>query len=106
MQVFINMDYASLMQMKNAKNFSIVDMLPEYPIYIPLLPAEVQQAIGKVHQNTKPALNMLMQEGFYMSDDVSIYDGGPKNRGRNKGIFTIKNSIVGEVSTDFIHTAR
>lgn len=96
---FLNMDYASLMQEKNTKDFSVVEMLPDSPIFLPLLPLEVQQSIGKVHQNTAPALNMLMQEGFCISEDVSIYDGGPKIVAETKEVSTIKHSAVKKVAT-------
>lgn len=95
---FLNMDYVSLMQIKNVKNFTIIDMLPESPIYIPLLPQDVQQAIGKVHENTKPALNMLMQQGFCITDDVSVFDGGPRIEAETKDLYAVKNSIVTTVA--------
>lgn len=97
-RLFLNMNYSALMQMKNTKHFSIIDQLPDGPIYIPLLPQEVQKTIGKVHNNTKPALNMLMQEGFSITDDVSIYDGGPKIEVEMKNIYTVKNSAKTLVS--------
>ena len=97
-RLFLNMNYSALMQMKNTKHFSIIDQLPEGPIYISLLPQEVQKTIGKVHNNTKPALNMLMQEGFCITDDVSIYDGGPKIEVEMKNIYTVKNSAKTLVS--------
>lgn len=91
---FVNLDYASFMQVKQTHDIQIHEMLPDTPIFISLLPQEVQQSIGKVHTNTKPALNMLMQEGFTISDDVSIYDGGPKIEVETQEIHTVKESVT------------
>ena len=52
-------------------------LLPEYPIYIDLLPASVQAVIGRVHPQTEPALRILRQEGFETTDEVDIFDAGP-----------------------------
>lgn len=55
----------------------IADLMPEHPIYIPLLPQEAQDVIGRVHPHTEPALAMLKSEGFAERDVVDIFDGGP-----------------------------
>ncbi len=98
-QHFVNMDYASFLEVKHAQDISIHEALPQTPIYIPLLPYAVQNTIGKVHENTKPALNMLMQEGFTISDDISIYDGGPKIEAETREIHTVKASQVATVKS-------
>jgi arginine N-succinyltransferase len=74
---FFDLDYqeADLLSVMD-KRF-IADLMPEFPIYIPLLPEAAQRVIGQVHENTKPALNMLMEEGFMMSDMVDIFEAGP-----------------------------
>ena len=59
-----------------SKNF-IADLMPEHPIYIPLLPTLAQEVIGKVHKNTEPAMAMLQKEGFAFRNLVDIFDGGP-----------------------------
>ena len=42
----------------------IADLMPKLPIYINLLSPEAQAVIGKVHDNTRPALKLLEREGF------------------------------------------
>lgn len=51
--------------------------MPKLPIYINLLSDEAQAVIGKVHENTKPALRLLQKEGFICRDYVDIFDAGP-----------------------------
>ena len=55
----------------------IADLMPKHPIYIPLLPKAAREVIGKVHDNTKPALSVLEKEGFEYRNLVDIFDGGP-----------------------------
>ncbi|OAI42891.1 hypothetical protein AYO41_03325 [Verrucomicrobia bacterium SCGC AG-212-E04] len=68
----------------------IRDLMPRHPIYIPLLPAEVQAVIGRVHTDTEPAKRMLLDEGFVETDEVDIFDAGPLVRAKRERIRTIK----------------
>ena len=52
-------------------------LMPEYPIYIELLPQAAQKKIGAVHPQTEPAKTILLQEGFKETDEVDIFDAGP-----------------------------
>lgn len=69
---FPKADYLSIVN----KRF-IADLMPKYPIYIPLLTAEAQRVIGQVHEQTKPALRLLESEGFAQSGMVDIFEAGP-----------------------------
>ena len=55
----------------------IADLMPRHPIYLSLLPEEVQAVIGRVHTQTQPALAMLESEGFQSTDEIDIFDAGP-----------------------------
>ncbi len=59
----------------------IADLMPRHPIYVPLLPADVQAVIGRVHHETEPALAILRSQGFEPSREVDIFDAGPLLRG-------------------------
>jgi arginine N-succinyltransferase len=74
---FFNMDFpkADYLSVKD-KRF-IGELLPRCPIYIPLLPREAQQVIGRVQEDTKPALKMLQDEGFSFTGMVDIFEAGP-----------------------------
>ena len=69
---FVKADYLSIVN----KRF-IADLMPTYPIYIPLLPESAQAVIGQVHDQTAPALHILLQEGFAYSGMVDIFEAGP-----------------------------
>jgi len=70
----------------------IADLMPRHPIYIPLLPPEVQAVIGRVHTHTEPALAMLEAEGFTRSNDVDIFDAGPCLRASLAEVRTVRLS--------------
>lgn len=55
----------------------IAELMPKFPIYIPMLPVSAQEAIGNVHPRTEPALVMLQAEGFHRNGYVDIFDAGP-----------------------------
>lgn len=58
-------------------NQFIADLGPRYPLYLSLLPAAAQAAIGRPHDDGRPAFDMLIAEGFHAGDYVDIFDGGP-----------------------------
>lgn len=70
----------------------IADLMPRCPIYVPLLPEEARDVIGKVHEKTKPALKMLQDEGFIISDMVDIFEAGPLVHCRLDDIRIVKES--------------
>ena len=74
---FIPVDFAVADTLSTMSKQFIEEMMPQHPIYLDLLPAEVQSGIGNVHEETQPALAMLKNEGFLETDQVDIFDGGP-----------------------------
>lgn len=74
---FFEIDYpkADYLSMLN-KRF-IADLMPRHPIYVMLLPQSAQDVIGHVHEQTKPALRMLQDEGFTFNNMVDIFEAGP-----------------------------
>lgn len=69
---FPTADYLSVVD----KRF-IAELMPEHPIYLPLLPLQAQEVVGKVHPRTEPAMKMLLDEGFEPANMVDIFDAGP-----------------------------
>ena len=65
-------DYLSVVNKK-----FIAELMPQYPVYVPLLPKAAQAVIGQVHDHTAPALRILEQEGFERTDCVDIFEAGP-----------------------------
>ena len=55
----------------------IAELMPRHPVYVNLLPQDAREAIGAVHDDTRPAQSMLEQEGFRYEGYVDIFDAGP-----------------------------
>jgi arginine N-succinyltransferase len=94
---FLNMDYidADLLSRQN-KEF-ILSLYPIDTIYETLLPVEARNAIGKVGEATIPVKNMLEKIGFYYTEEVDPFDGGPHFRAHRDEIFPIKNLFEGKI---------
>ncbi|MGD0389204.1 MAG: arginine N-succinyltransferase [Tepidisphaeraceae bacterium] len=89
---FPRADYLSVVNKK-----FIAELMPTHPIYVPLLPAEAQRVIGKVHESSLPALKNLEAEGFTFNGMVDIFDaGGCVSCGRDD-IRTVRRSRTGVV---------
>jgi len=50
--------------------------MPSYPIYVPLLPDDAQNAIGQIHANFERPCQLLTTEGFEADNYIDIFDGG------------------------------
>lgn len=70
----------------------IADLMPRNPIYIKLLAAEAQAAIGQPHPSTVTAMNILLKEGFHYNNYVDIFDAGPTLEAPLEKIKTIELS--------------
>jgi len=92
---FFTMDFIDADALSSeGKNQFIAELMPKYPIYLPLLPESACKVIGKVHPDTKPALQMLENEGFKYQGYVDIFDAGPSIEAQIDDIKTIKNSFI------------
>ncbi|MDD3179290.1 MAG: arginine N-succinyltransferase [Opitutaceae bacterium] len=76
----------------------IAALVPRHPIYIPLLPPEVQAVIGRVHHDTEPALALLKAESFVSMGDVDIFDAGVHMCATTKDVRTIRQMRTGDIS--------
>ncbi|QDQ25123.1 arginine N-succinyltransferase [Chitinimonas arctica] len=75
---FFKMDFseADYLTGIGQKSF-IAELMPQHPVYTAFLSDEARAVIGKVHDNTLPALVMLEGEGFRYNNSVDIFDAGP-----------------------------
>ncbi|WP_340678454.1 arginine N-succinyltransferase [Paraglaciecola sp.] len=90
---FFSMDFptADYLTGIGQKQF-IAELMPKYPIYVSLLSKQAQAVIGKVHEKTRPALQLLEQEGFICRGYVDIFDAGPTVEANLKHIRTAQMS--------------
>jgi arginine N-succinyltransferase len=84
---FKQADYLSVVN----KRF-IAELMPDHPIYITMLPKSAQDVIGVCHEQSKPAMKTLEDEGFRYENKVDIFDAGPLMSCRCDQIRTVRKS--------------
>lgn len=80
-------------------NQFIADLMPKYPIYVDLLPAEAQAAIGQPYEATRPAMRLLEKEGFRFNNTIDIFDAGPCLDTHLNDIRTVRESRLVTIDT-------
>lgn len=84
---------ADMLTLATNKQF-IADLMPRNPLYVKLLDTNAQAVIGKPHQSTVPAMNILLREGFRYNNYVDIFDAGPTIEAPTQSIQTVKSSQI------------
>ncbi|TFV87084.1 arginine N-succinyltransferase [Oxalobacteraceae bacterium OM1] len=76
---FFQMDFLAAERLiEGARNRTlIVELMPHYPVYVPLLSGEAQAAMGQVHPEGELPFAILSSEGFEPDEYIDIFDGGP-----------------------------
>ena len=92
---FFDMNYTEAERLCGLKSRTfLAELMPHYPIYVPLLPDEAQEAMGQVHPRAQISFDILMREGFETDHYIDIFDGGPTLHARTSGIRSIAQSRV------------
>jgi len=95
---FFDIDFPKADALSNLNKRFIADLMPQHPIYIPLLPASAQAVIGEVHPETVPALRILAAEGFTFQGMVDIFEAGPIVSCRRDDLRLVRSSRRATVS--------
>lgn len=75
---FIPLSFIEADRLTIASNKQFIgDLIPNHPIYVNLLPKAAQDVIGQAHPSTQAALNILLREGFTITNHIDIFDAGP-----------------------------
>ncbi len=76
---FFQMDFMDAERViEGARNRTlIVELMPHYPVYVPLLPGAAQAAMGQIHPEGEFPFRLLSEEGFEPDEYIDIFDGGP-----------------------------
>jgi arginine N-succinyltransferase len=76
----------------------IVELMPHYPVYVPLLPGDAQAAMGQIHPDGERAFNLLTEEGFEADDYIDIFDGGPILQAHKNSLRSFSGSLMRRVA--------
>jgi arginine N-succinyltransferase len=74
---FTGMPYKEADQISSQNNQFIQSLFPEEDIYLCLLDSKARLVLGRVGEETQPALHLLTKIGFKLKDEVDPFDGGP-----------------------------
>jgi arginine N-succinyltransferase len=89
---FFDIPFKKADLMVNEDKSFIDDLMPKHPIYVDLLPKEAQMVIGMVHDDTRPAMRLLQNEGFEQISEVDIFEAGPILEAETDKIRCVKDS--------------
>jgi arginine N-succinyltransferase len=98
---FFNMDFtkANYLTGINSKGF-IADLMPHYPVYVPLLSDEAQASLGQPRPDMIDVKSLLEEEGFGYRRYVDIFDAGPTLEARTQDIRTVAQSKKSTINID------
>jgi arginine N-succinyltransferase len=74
---FINLSYKEADLFSARSKEFMLSLFPREEIFVSLLPPEARNLIGRVGEETEPALAMLKKQGFRETGHVDPFDGGP-----------------------------
>ena len=99
---FFQMDFLEAERMiEGARNRTlIVELMPHYPVYVPLLPDDAQRAMGQVHAEGELPFSVLSNEGFEPDEYIDIFDGGPILRAHKNALRSFSASMRRSVAPD------
>lgn len=97
---FFQMDFLEAERViEGARNRTlIVELMPHYPVYVPLLPGEAQAAMGQVHAEGELPFQVLSEEGFEPDEFIDIFDGGPILQAHKHALRSFSSSLPRRVS--------
>jgi arginine N-succinyltransferase len=75
----------------------IVELMPHYPVYVPLLPGPAQAVMGQIHPSVELPFRLLTEEGFEADEYIDIFDGGPILQAHKNALRSFCGSMVRRV---------
>lgn len=89
---FFGMPYPEAERRRGGKSPKdwIAELMPQSPIYVPLLPDEAQWALGQLHPVGELPFSILLDEGLDGDSYVNLFDGGPTAEGRVAALKTVQ----------------
>lgn len=73
------------------------NLLPRQPIFVDMLPEAAQAVLGAVHASTRPAMDILKDEGFVLTPWLDPFEAGPVVKAEVEQLRTVRTSRVATV---------
>ncbi|WP_323160895.1 arginine N-succinyltransferase [Pseudomonas fluorescens] len=84
----------------------LAELMPQYPIYVPMLPQAAQDCIGRIHPDGQEAFDILEREGFETNSYIDLFDAGPTLYARTANVRSIASSRIATVREEPVIDAR
>jgi arginine N-succinyltransferase len=84
----------------------LAELMPQYPIYVPMLPLAAQECIGRIHPDGQEAFDILEREGFETNSYIDLFDAGPTLYARTANIRSIARSQTVTVREHSVNDSR
>ncbi|RME14922.1 MAG: arginine N-succinyltransferase [Bdellovibrio sp.] len=94
---FTGMPYVEADRLSQMNKEFIQSLFPEEDIYLCLLDAKARLVIGRVGEETRPALHLLESVGLRYNDEVDPFDGGPHISAPREELKILKESAFKKV---------
>lgn len=95
---FFDLPYAEAERLCGLQSRSfLAELMPQYPIYVPMLPQAAQDCIGRIHPDGQEAFDILEREGFETNSYIDLFDAGPTLYARTSNIRSIARSQTATV---------
>ncbi|MEB0045881.1 MULTISPECIES: arginine N-succinyltransferase [unclassified Pseudomonas] len=90
---FFDLPYAEAERLCGLESRSfLAELMPQYPIYVPMLAQAAQDCIGRIHPDGQEAFDILAREGFETNSYIDLFDGGPTLYARTAQVRSIAQS--------------
>ncbi|WP_108126405.1 arginine N-succinyltransferase [Saccharospirillum mangrovi] len=66
------------------------ELIPQHPVYVPLLPERARGTIGQNHEAANRACGLFYREGFEKTPFIDPFDGGPVLSGEVRDLHTVR----------------
>lgn len=98
-QIFFNISYQQAEHFCGVKGRKfIAELMPQHPIYVPLLPDSAQEAMGQINPAAEVPFDILTREGFEAENYIDIFDGGPTLHATTRAVRTVAQSRLAKVA--------
>lgn len=95
---FFDLPYAEAERLCGLQSRSfLAELMPQYPIYVPMLPQAARDCIGRIHPDGQEAFDILEREGFETNSYIDLFDAGPTLYARTSNIRSIARSQTATV---------
>ena len=95
---FTGLSYQEADRLSQDNKEFIRTLFPQDPLYASLLPAHVQELIGKVGPDTRAVEKVLREIGFSYAHRIDPFDGGPHFHARTDDITLVRGTRGGRVA--------